>query len=104
MRRLLIPASLVLAACAPPMPRPVGPVPGIPSADVAPPIGPDGESPIPAGGPAATTPARPVLLATAVPVSAAAAALREQHLLIPVAGIGPDRIENTFTEPRDGGE
>jgi murein DD-endopeptidase MepM/ murein hydrolase activator NlpD len=30
--------------------------------------------------------------------------LRDKHLVIPVAGVGADRIEDTFTDGRDGGE
>jgi murein DD-endopeptidase MepM/ murein hydrolase activator NlpD len=30
--------------------------------------------------------------------------LRDHHLLIPVAGVGPEHIEDTFTAARDGGE
>jgi len=30
--------------------------------------------------------------------------LRDHHLLIPVVGVGPEHIEDTFTSARDGGE
>lgn len=109
MRRYLILASLALAAsaCAPRMNR--GPAPVI---DAGPEIvlagGPEGESPAPSGPSAAGSSPRPSLAtATMVPTARIAAAiekLRDRDLIIPVAGVGPSRIEDTFTEGRDGGE
>lgn len=102
-------ALIVLAAaCASPVTRPgTGPVP---APETRGPMvlqsgGPDGESPSPTG---------PVF--TAAGLSAAGNRdlaitrdrdmnrLRDRHLLIPVAGVGPERIEDTFTAARDGGD
>jgi len=65
---------------------------------------------MPGSGPSSApeTPKRPVLAtAAAVPSARIASAierLREKELLIPVAGVSPSRIEDSFTEQRDGGE
>jgi murein DD-endopeptidase MepM/ murein hydrolase activator NlpD len=98
-----------VAACAPRMNTPapvvaVSPAPG-PGVD-----GPDGESPMPTGGPSAgpTLAGKPALATAVMMPSARVAAaidrLREKELAIPVAGVGSSRIEDTFTAGRDGGE
>jgi murein DD-endopeptidase MepM/ murein hydrolase activator NlpD len=72
--------------------------------------GPEGESPIPGSGPNVTAEAsrRPGLATVAVVpsprIALAIERLREKELLIPVAGVAPSRIEDSFTEQRDGGE
>lgn len=113
MRRLL-PLCLFAfgaAACAArPVTRP------LPVAAAAPDVvlagGPEGESPAPgsngAGGAGTATGRRPALATVAMVPSARIAAalerLRDKELVIPVAGVGPSRIEDTFTAARDGGE
>jgi murein DD-endopeptidase MepM/ murein hydrolase activator NlpD len=72
--------------------------------------GPEGESPIPGTGPSpAPDPTRRPALATVAAVSSphlalAVERLREKDLLIPVAGVDPSHIEDSFTAGRDGGE
>jgi murein DD-endopeptidase MepM/ murein hydrolase activator NlpD len=71
--------------------------------------GPEGESPIPGKGPSAPDPTRHPSLAMVAVVPSARIALaierlREKDLVIPVAGVGPARIEDSFTAQRDGGE
>jgi peptidoglycan LD-endopeptidase LytH len=66
--------------------------------------GPDGESPMP------TTPVP--IVAVYAPVAGMIDAnrsrdfdrLRDKHLVIPVVGVAPERIEDTFNDGRDGGE
>jgi peptidoglycan LD-endopeptidase LytH len=100
------------AACAPRQgARPdLSPLP--PTAQVMLAGGPEGESPPPTGSlnppPAPAAPPRPALASAAmVPSSRMAGAiqrLRDKNLRIPVAGVSPSRIEDTFTAARDGGE
>ncbi|HET9425363.1 MAG TPA: M23 family metallopeptidase [Gemmatimonadaceae bacterium] len=112
MRRVLplILFAVGAAACAPRVgttvvPLPAAPEsPGIPLAD-----GPEGESPSPTAGGPGSSPARRPALATAVMVPSARIAaaierLREKELVIPVAGVEPWRIEDSFAAARDGGE
>ena len=70
--------------------------------------GPEGESPSPTSSAPATGNGRPALATAAMLPSARVAAaierLRERELVIPVAGVGPSRIEDTFTAARDGGD
>jgi murein DD-endopeptidase MepM/ murein hydrolase activator NlpD len=110
-RLLLLPFLGLAAACAPPVNRGAQP---LPAPEYAPEVvlsgGPEGESPMPStGGGAGPATARRPALATAVMVpapriAAAIERLREKELMIPVAGVGPSRIEDTFTAARDGGE
>ena len=111
MRRILASALLpFLAACAPRVGPASGPLPAGDGAQVALAGGPEGESPSPGSGPSAGAAAsRRPALATAVMVPSARIAaalerLREKEVMIPVAGVGPSRIEDTFTAVRDGGE
>ena len=113
MRRLTFLALFALAAvaCAPPVSRQAGlQLPG-PSdgAEITLTGGPEGESPTPSGSPASSRLSGTPTLATVVMVPSARMAaaierLRDKELLIPVAGVGPSRIEDTFTADRDGGE
>jgi murein DD-endopeptidase MepM/ murein hydrolase activator NlpD len=72
--------------------------------------GPEGESALPSSRavPAAVPDTRPTLATVAmVPSTRMAIALerlRNKDLVIPVAGVGPSRIEDTFSAGRDGGE
>jgi murein DD-endopeptidase MepM/ murein hydrolase activator NlpD len=103
--------AITVAACAPPVTRPIPqPLPAANGQPMMLPEGPDGESPAPSGSPSASAAkaARPAL-ATAVSVpsarmAAALTLLREKEIAIPVAGVGSARIEDTFTAARDGGE
>ena len=111
MRRILIlPVLAMAAACAPrPGARPdLAPVPA--TAEVLLAGGPEGESPALSGSldsPAAA-PSRPAVATVAMVPSARIAAaierLRDRNLLIPVAGVAPTKIEDTFSAARDGGE
>jgi peptidoglycan LD-endopeptidase LytH len=110
-RTLVFPLLAIAAACAPrPGARPdLAPVPV--TAEVLLAGGPEGESPSPTGAlnsPAAEPAPRRPPLATAVMVPSARVAaaidrLRDKELLIPVAGVAPSRIEDTFSAARDGG-
>jgi peptidoglycan LD-endopeptidase LytH len=107
MRQLALITLLATAACAP-RARLVTPAPQ-PGAPVVLAGGPEGESPAPGGGPTAGAESRRPALATAVMVpsariAAALAKLDDKELLIPVTGVGPSRIEDTFSAGRDGGE
>ena len=111
MRRILALALLTFAAaCAPRVGSVYGPVPADGGAPVTLAGGPEGESPSPGSGPSATatTTRRPALATAAMVPSARMAAaferLREREIMIPVAGVGPSRIEDSFTAGRDGGE
>ena len=107
MRRALILPLLALAtACAPRFtPGPVAapsPVAGVLLAG-----GPEGESPMLTSAAATPVPEKRPALATAVmaPSARMAAAierLREKELAIPVAGVSPSKIEDSFTAGRDG--
>jgi murein DD-endopeptidase MepM/ murein hydrolase activator NlpD len=113
MRRppLLALLALAAAACAPPASRRGGLMPAPSDGyEVVLAGGPDGESPMPGSisGPAPRPAAAPTL-ATAVMVpsarmAAAIETLREKSLMIPVAGVGRSKIEDSFTAERDGGE
>jgi murein DD-endopeptidase MepM/ murein hydrolase activator NlpD len=123
MRRTLVLTLLTtVSACAPRL-APVRPSAPSPVAEVLLAGGPEGESSAPtdrAAGPAPTpalprsrTPAlshsRTPALSTAanVPsrrIAAAIERLRDKELAIPVAGVDPSRIEDSFTAGRDGGE
>jgi murein DD-endopeptidase MepM/ murein hydrolase activator NlpD len=102
--------ALGTAACAPRGGR-VDPTPVMERGDVMLSGGPEGESPSP-GAPsapeAASATRRPALASAAMTPSARMAAaierLREKDLVIPVAGVGPSRIEDSFTAGRDGGD
>src|SRR3954466_11138404 len=98
MRRIL--PLLALAACAAPVPV-ARPVPAVLQPVVLQSTGPDGESPIPA----------PTAPASGFPFAATDASrikdadrLRSHHLLIPVAGVPVEKLEDTFKDGRDGGE
>ena len=83
MRRLTIPALLLLAAC------------------VRTP--PSGQAPVPV---VVTLPAPAAPVATPAPRGMSeedAATLRERMLMVPVAGVHPDQLRDTFTEQRGGG-
>jgi peptidoglycan LD-endopeptidase LytH len=105
MRPLPFFALIVLAvSCARPVVRPA-PAPLSASEPHGPVMmqsgGPDGESPAPtmlASPPPATAPAGARAAGRAGDMSR----LRDRHLLIPVAGVGPEHIEDTFTDARDG--
>ena len=108
MRRSSPFALIALAAgCAQPVTRPVAipapitvEVPAVGQSD-----GPDGESP-PPSGPAASMAAGSMLSTFSTEDrSRDADRLRSHHLLIPVAGIRPEKIADTFNDSRgDGGE
>jgi murein DD-endopeptidase MepM/ murein hydrolase activator NlpD len=72
--------------------------------------GPEGESAMPSSlpGAPAVTDKRPALATSAMVPSARMAAafdrLRAKDLMIPVAGVSPSKIEDSFTADRDGGE
>jgi murein DD-endopeptidase MepM/ murein hydrolase activator NlpD len=108
-RTLILPLVALTAACAPrPGARPdIAPVPA--TAQVLLAGGPEGESPALTGdvNPPAPTP-RPALATVAMVPSARMAAaierLRDRDLTIPVAGVAPTKIEDTFSAGRDGGE
>jgi murein DD-endopeptidase MepM/ murein hydrolase activator NlpD len=110
MRRILaLPLMAIVAACAPRYGG--GPVPApSPAAEVLLAGGPEGESPKPSAAaiPPALVEAKPALATVAGVSSARMAAaidrLREKELVIPVAGVGPSHIEDSFTAGRDGGE
>jgi peptidoglycan LD-endopeptidase LytH len=111
MRALLIlPVLGLAAACAPTVSR--GPVATVsPLAEVMLAGGPEGESPVPGGdlNPAAESAARrpapgTAAMAPSPRMAAAIDRLREKQLLIPVAGVCPSQIEDSFTATRDGGE
>jgi peptidoglycan LD-endopeptidase LytH len=105
-------ASLILfvAGCAQPVTRP-RPVP-IPMAVGYPVVlqssGPDGESPPPARAAAIVPPVVGVYATVAGTIDVDRSRdfdrLRERHLAIPVAGVGSERIQDTFNDGRDGGE
>lgn len=110
MRRYLFLTSLALAAsaCAPRANRGVDLAPVIEAGpEVVLAGGPEGESPAPSGPSAAASSRRPSLATAAMVPSARVAAaietLRDRELVIPVAGVGPSRIEDTFNAGRDGG-
>ena len=114
-RFALASAALVLvAACAPPptatvVPVPLDPPPGatampVPDASQKAPVAP---APKPAPQPVDATAAKvqPVDVAptgASYVTSADLEALREAHLLIPVAGVPAKKLEDSFNEPRDG--
>ena len=106
MRRLIFALLALAAACAQPIYRPVAePAPVSPPERIALAGGPEGESPAYTPGERTSRPS----LATAVMEPSARIAialdrLREKQLVIPVAGVGPSRIEDTFSAGRDGGE
>jgi murein DD-endopeptidase MepM/ murein hydrolase activator NlpD len=111
MRRILILPlfALAVAACAPRVQSPeLSPLPAGPEVQLS--GGPEGESPSPiAGGSSAAAAARrPALASVAMVASPRIAAalekLRDKELVIPVAGVGAERIEDTFAAARDGGE
>jgi murein DD-endopeptidase MepM/ murein hydrolase activator NlpD len=100
----LVTLVVLVAACAPPVSRPgTAPVPA--PEPVAPALiqsgGPDGESPAPRAIPLSTAavPAGVKDLDRARDMTR----LRDHHLLIPVAGVGPERLQDSFTDARDGG-
>ena len=107
-RTLFLPLIAATAACAPRISS--GPLPmASPVAEVVLAGGPEGESPMPGSGPTAApeTPARRPALATVAAVPSARIAeaierLSEKHLIIPVTGVEPSRIEDSFTAGRDG--
>jgi murein DD-endopeptidase MepM/ murein hydrolase activator NlpD len=105
----LVALAALAAACAPPITRPAAPFPAA-SEPIALGEGPDGESAAPPAAPAPVpAPVTRPALATAVVVlsptmAAAMERLRDRQIVIPVAGVGPSSIEDTFGEPRDGGE
>jgi len=98
MRRLL--PLLVLAACAAPVTRPA---PAVLQPVVLQSAGPDGESPIPTSTPA-SAPAGFPFASTDAARAKDAERLRAHHLMIPVAGIPVEKLEDTFKDGRDGGE
>lgn len=108
MRPQPILALIVLAmACAQPVTRPRT-VP-LPVVDGDGPLvlqsgGPDGESPSPSGAISPSSAAVPAGGGRDLTLARDLDRLRDHHLLIPVAGIGPEKIEDTFTAARDGGE
>lgn len=98
-------ALIVLAAaCAKPVNRPVtAPLPVLEphGPTVFQSGGPDGESPpptAPISPPPAPVPAGVKDLERTRDI----ARLRDRHLLIPVAGVGPEHLQDTFTDARDG--
>lgn len=106
-RTLILPLfALAASACAPRASRVVDLAP-VRAPEVVLAGGPEGESPAPRSGPT-TGAGRPALAtASAAPSARVAAAierLRGRDLLIPVAGVTPSRIEDTFTAGRGGGE
>ena len=109
-RTLILPLLALLAACAPQSGTRPALAPAPATAEVLLAGGPEGESPSPTGpvNPSKAPPPRSALAtATMVPSPRTAAViekLRERELLIPVAGVGPSRIEDTFSAARDGGE
>jgi len=104
MRRLPFLALIAVIACASPVTRPgSGPRPGPEGSAAVQSGGPDGESPAPTGpGPISIAggggPANDLERFRDIEW------LRDRHLVIPVAGVGRDRIEDTFVAGRDGGE
>jgi peptidoglycan LD-endopeptidase LytH len=103
---VLLLASAASAACAAPVAKPGrGPVPvSAGSASIAQSGGPDGESPSPSGPVVTSASAVPDAGVGDMDRNRALERLTERHLLIPVAGIGPERIEDSFAAGRDGGE
>ena len=86
MRRLTIPAILLLAACVRTPPTGQAPVPVV------------------VVGPAPAAPAAPAATPTPRGMSEEdAATLRERMLMVPVAGVQPDQLRDTFAEQRGGG-
>src|ERR1051325_2720450 len=96
----------LLTACAHPRPELGGRGGRIPVALDPIPIqseGPDGESPTPIF--ATVTPAgSPMPVVTDASRSRDIDRLRSHHLIIPVAGVMPGKLEDTFKDDRDGGE
>jgi peptidoglycan LD-endopeptidase LytH len=107
-RALILPLLAVATACAPRLTT--GPATASsPVADVILAGGPEGESAMPSSTPSATPlPGRPTLATAAMVPSARIVAaierLREKELAVPVAGVSPSKIEDSFTAGRDGGE
>jgi murein DD-endopeptidase MepM/ murein hydrolase activator NlpD len=107
--RLIVVALVMAAACTqPPLPTlvpvPLDPPPSAPTATATPPAN--------TGAPAAKPVTAPVTAPTTARSSALALspkvseddilALRQARLIIPVAGIAPQKLEDSFNEPRDG--
>lgn len=83
-RAALVAAVLALTAACAPVLTPLPPAAPVPVA------GPPGTAPTPGGG--------------AMAVSAADLEyLQERRLMVPVLGVSPERVADTFAEPRDGG-
>ena len=106
MRPLPFFALIVLAAaCAPPVTRPgTAPLPA-PEGDGAAVLqsgGPDGGVPSPTGAIPCRRRPFPPRREEISTLARDMNRLRDKHLLIPVAGVGPERIEDTFTAARDG--
>jgi murein DD-endopeptidase MepM/ murein hydrolase activator NlpD len=91
-------ALATLAACAAPVTRRVAVAP---QPVVLQSAGPDGESPAPS---AVTASAGFPFAATDAARAKDADRLRSHHLIIPVAGVQPEKLEDTFKDGRDGGE
>jgi peptidoglycan LD-endopeptidase LytH len=104
-RALILPVLALATACAPRFtPGPVA-APA-PVADVLLAGGPEGESPVLSSATMTRGSEKRPALATAVTVPSARMAaaierLREKELAIPVAGVSPSKIEDSFTASRD---
>ncbi len=57
----------------------------------------------PAGAPTASPASRPATVGPSAPLSAAEAALASHDLMLPVAGVSPDQLQDSFDAPRSGG-
>jgi murein DD-endopeptidase MepM/ murein hydrolase activator NlpD len=107
MRQPIVALLFTIGACAQPVTRPA-PVPA-PAVAVNYPLvlqssGPDGESPPPMAAPVAAG----ISVAAAGSSNAERARdldrLRDRHLIIPVAGVSADHLQDTFFDGRDGGD
>ena len=113
-RTLLLTLLTTVTACAPRLAPAPAPAPS-PVAEVLLAGGPEGESSVPGTNPLALSPSRtpapsrPPALATRSTVypariAAAIERLRGKNLMVPVEGVDPSRIEDSFKAGRDGGE
>jgi murein DD-endopeptidase MepM/ murein hydrolase activator NlpD len=107
-RSALLVLFALVSACAQPLVRPVtGPAPADAGVSVPTALsnGPDGESP-PLNGASPRSKA-PAVEPPPVPVVSEdrlrdISRLRDKHLIVPVAGVSPEKLEDSFTAPRDG--
>lgn len=107
-RALIFPLLALVTACAPRF-TPGSAITPSPVAEVLLAGGPEGESAMPSSSASVPNSDKRPALATAVMVPsarmmAAIERLREKELAVPVAGVNPSKIEDTFTAGRDGGE